>query len=597
MKRSAALAVVAVALLASIAAAADRPTLIRGARVFDGRKLLEQPSDVLIRGGKIETVAATIDAPADAEIVDANGKTLLPGLIDCHTHILAPPVLRQAAAFGVTTELDMFMMPSLVRELRASADVSRADFHTAVTLATAPGGHGTQFGFAIPTLSKPTDAPAFVDARIAEGADHIKIIYDDGRTAGMKFSKLSRETMAAVVKAAHEKHLIAVVHVMDQDSAREVIEAGADGLAHVFCDAVADDALIKLAKDRHVFVTATLTVMENFGGDDGTPLAKDSNLGPMMSRDDIAALKVRFPRRSGASASVKNAIESVRRLHAAGVPILAGTDVPNPGTVHGVSMHRELEMLVDAGLTPAEALAAATAGPADAFKLADRGRIAAGLRADLILVDGDPTHDIKASGAISKIWLAGQPFDRDAYRRHIEQRNAFAAKLSGPGPLLVSDFEQNDITSTFGLGWSISTDQIQRGKSTASIKLIDDGADGSKRSLQLKGSINPPLPWAWAGTMFSPGSTVMGPADLSGKKTISFWAKGDGKPARIMLFARSTGYQPAFQVFTPTEKWTRNTFEIKSFNNSTGKDITAIIFSGGVEFGPFEYQIDQVMFE
>ena len=574
--------------------------LVRGAHVFDGTHAAES-TDVLVRDGKIAAVGKTLDA-GDAKVIDAAGKTLLPGLIDCHVHILSPAVLRQASAFGVTTELDMFMSVALAKELRAGGDAhnfARADFRTAGTLATAPGGHGTQYGVSIDTLTSPEQAEKFVANRVAEGSDYIKIIYDDGKTAGMTFGKLSRDTMAAVVAAAHAQGKLAVVHVMDQQSAREAIEAGADGFAHVFVDQPADDGLIALAKKRGVFYVPTLTVMEAFGGDHGTPLADDPHLKPMLSSEDVAALKVRFPRRGGVNEVVKTGIENVRRLYAAGVRILAGTDVPNPGKVHGASLHRELELLVQAGLSPAEALSAATAVPAEACKLSDRGRIAQGRRADLVLVDGDPTRDIKATRAISHVWIAGKQFDRDGYRKMVDEKNTTLAALAAPGPLLVSDFDNGgpDITATFGLGWNLSTDQIQRGKSTAELKIVEGGADGTKGSLLIKGSINPPLPWAWAGAMFSPGPSLMAPVNLSGKKTISFWAKGDGKPARIMLFAQSTGFAPAFEVFTPGEKWERHTFELKQFRGNTGKDLSGILFSGGVEHGPFEYQMDQVMFE
>ena len=105
-------------------------------------------------------------------------------------------------------------------------------------------------------------------------------------------------------------------------------------------------------------------------------------------------------------------LEAVRVLRAAGVVILAGTDAPNPGTAQGASLHGELELLVEAGLTPAEALRAATSAPAGVFGLKDRGRLAPGLRADLVLVDGDPSQDIRATRAIVGIWKAGLAVER-----------------------------------------------------------------------------------------------------------------------------------------------------------------------------------------
>jgi imidazolonepropionase-like amidohydrolase len=123
----------------------------------------------------------------------------------------------------------------------------------------------------------------------------------------------------------------------------------------------------------------------------------------------------------------------VRRLADAGVTLLAGTDAPNPGTVFGASLHRELELLVRCGISPAQALAAATAEPARVFGLADRGRVAAGQRADLVLVSGDPLTDITATRAIERIWRGGIACDRHAFvasAAEAEQLDAFDAQLA-----------------------------------------------------------------------------------------------------------------------------------------------------------------------
>ena len=106
-------------------------------------------------------------------------------------------------------------------------------------------------------------------------------------------------------------------------------------------------------------------------------------------------------------------------LAAAHVPILAGTDLGNPGTAAGASLHGELEYLVEAGLTPVQALIAATSAPADSFRLTDRGRIAPGLRADLLLVDGDPSTDVLATRNILAIWKGGVMYDRQAWRDRV----------------------------------------------------------------------------------------------------------------------------------------------------------------------------------
>ena len=127
-----------------------------------------------------------------------------------------------------------------------------------------------------------------------------------------------------------------------------------------------------------------------------------------LSRQEISMMTQPFPKRPNLPATNYAAAEAtVRQLRAAHVPILAGTDAGNPGTAHGAALHRELELLVNAGLTPIEALAAATSVPAKIFRLGDRGRIAPGLRADLVLVNGDPTSDILATRDIAGIWKQG----------------------------------------------------------------------------------------------------------------------------------------------------------------------------------------------
>src|SRR5262249_18496870 len=153
------------------------------------------------------------------------------------------------------------------------------------------------------------------------------------------------------------------------------------------------------------------------------------------------------------------------------------------------------ELLVAAGLSPAEALAAATSVPASTFGLGDRGRIAPGARADLVLVDGDPTADIKATRRLAGVWKQGQAIDRETYRRALkEQRDAQARAKTMPAPKgsesgLVSDFDGERVQSAFGSGWSVSTDSFVGGKSKAGFQLVAGGAEGSKGALGITGTI------------------------------------------------------------------------------------------------------------
>ncbi|MCY1008627.1 amidohydrolase family protein [Nannocystis pusilla] len=401
--------------------------VIRDVRLFDGEAVVARTS-VAVRDGVIVGVGPDLAVADGATVVDGAGRTLLPGLIDAHTHIQSQVQLRQALVFGVTTELDMFTLPAVSGPLRKAVAGAGgrvlADFRSAGILATAPGGHGTEYGFAIPTLTGPDQAPAFVAARLAEGADYLKIVLDDGSGFGRSMPTLAVDTVRALVEAAHAKGLTTVVHVSSQREAAAALEAGADGLAHVFLDGPATEAFVALARDRRVFVADTLAVVLGLCEPGrGKAVADDPELKPFLGPADVRALSATWPSPLPAAAC-EGALATVGALHRAGVPLLASTDAPNPGTVHGVSLHDALALLVRAGLPATAALAAATSVPADRFRMSDRGRVVAGKRADLLLVRGDPTADITATRAIEAVWKAGHRLDRDGYRKAVADEYA-----------------------------------------------------------------------------------------------------------------------------------------------------------------------------
>jgi imidazolonepropionase-like amidohydrolase len=591
----------AAALLAPLSLTAQPTTLFKNVRVFDGANVTAD-RDVLVIDGNIARIGRAIAPPSNATIVDGAGKTLLPGLIDAHAHAW-PGAPTTALVFGVTTELEMFGDTTRARiwrtEQREHKANDRADIYSAGTLVTVAGGHGTEYGSTIPVLVSPADAKAFVDARVAEGSDFIKIVYDGGHTYGSSWPTLSLDELRATVSAAHARGKLALVHIGDLESAREAVAAGADGLAHLFVDRPPDAEFGAFVAAHHAFVVPTLTVLMSITGVGGAaPLADDARVVPYLSRQELSLMKQGFPRRPGLPPlHYEVAEQTVKQLLAAHVPILAGTDAGNPGTAHGAALHRELELLVRAGLTPLQALASATSVPADVFKLSDRGRVAPGLRADLLLVAGDPTMDISATRQIVGVWKAGVPFDRDAVRRTIAAANVEAAGAPrGSEPGLVSDFEDGTMTTRFGAGWSMSNDVIAGGKSIAELSIGDGGAEGSTRSLAIHGTISNAFAQAWAGAMFSPGTQPFQPANLSGKHEIRFYARGDGKTYRLIVFSESKGFAPSAQTFVAGAEWKEIVFPLSAFGGTDGHDLTALIFSGGPTPGSFAFQIDNVRF-
>ena len=584
----------------------SRPLVIQNVRIFDGSGVTSGGT-VVVQGVKIASVGKGVAPPAGAEVIDGAGHTLLPGLIDCHTHLINPASLKQALIFGVTTELDMFTEHRFAAEARkqqaAGQGLDRADLFSAGTLVTAPGGHGTEYGVIIPTITAPEEAQAFVDARIAEGSDYIKIVYDDGKPWGMSFSTINKATMAAVIAAAHKRGKLAVVHIGSHQDASDAIEAGANGLVHIFADRSTEPGFGRFVSARRAFVIPTLTVLESASGvQTGASLVSNAALAPYLSDPDVASLKRTFPVRPGAYERYALAEEALRNLRAAKVPILAGTDAPNPGTIHGASLHRELELLVRAGLTPLEALAGATSLAAEHFKLADRGRIAPGQRADLVLVKGDPTTDIKDTRNIVRVWKLGVPASRESYREAIEKQRALAQRFrEAPAPPgaesgLASDFEDGKAASKFGSGWVSSTDSMLGGKSTAKFTVVSGGANDSKLSLSITGEIIPGATFTWAGAMFLPGAAPMAPANLSSKKEITFWAKGDGKTYRLMLFSRAGGQIPSSKDFIAGPEWRRITFPLSEFDGVESYELQGLLFTGGPAPGPFTFQLDDLTF-
>jgi imidazolonepropionase-like amidohydrolase len=338
-------------------------TVVHNVRIFDGVTVIPQGS-VLVEQGLIADVRPRIVPPAGALVVNGRGRTLFPGLIDCHTH-LPPSGLDRAAVFGVTTALDMSPHPYS------------------------------------PSASRPRVRGGDEDVRIVRGGP--------GGRGG------AGDVVQVLVSTAHACRRLVVAHVTSGRSAVEAVAAGVDGLAHLFVDRAADAGFVEAVAESRAFVIPTLTALEALcGTPSGAELARDPRLLPFLDAGCRAALTQALPPLAGAGLRWEFAREAVRRLWAAGVPVLAGTDAPSPGTAAGVSIHRELELLVDAGLRPVDALAAATSVPARCFGLTDRGRVARGLYADLVLVDGDPTVDIRASRAVVGVWRRGVRVPRDA---------------------------------------------------------------------------------------------------------------------------------------------------------------------------------------
>lgn len=507
-------------------------TAITGVRLFDGERVIEQAT-ILLEGGVVRDAGAGPAIPAGATVIDGRGKTALPGLIDAHVHVFGP-AREDALRFGVTTLLDMFrplMDAAQVRAERESvAPTARADLFSAGYLATAPGGHGTQYGFPVPTPTT-ADADAWVAARLAEGSDYIKIVIEDGSSWGGELPTLAPDTVRALVAAAHARGVLAVAHVSTRADARLALEAGVDGLMHLFVDQPVDAQIIVAARAAGAWVVPTATVLAaSHGHSAAAGIRAHPTLGARLSTDQAQTLGQTFPGAESRRARWPMIMAGVRTLHEAGVPLLAGSDAPNPGTAQGASLHHELGLLVAAGVPPVDALRAATSVPARAFGLQGRGCLEPGCRADLLLVEGNPLTDIEATTRIAAVWKNGHPVS--LLRAPAAAQAPAAAGASGPPVDLLAQRAR----------WMAASDQYQQGQSVARI-----APPGARDGLAVAGTLRAGFAFPYAGAMWNASEVPMQAADLSGRSELEIDLEGSAASYRVMFFSGEQGAQPTWR--------------------------------------------------
>jgi imidazolonepropionase-like amidohydrolase len=345
------------------------PFAVTGAAVIDGTGGPALPGrTVLVRDGVIERLEpdGVAALPPGIRRVDGAGGTLLPGFIDTHVHLdFYPPaeVLRG----GVTTVRDLGWHAPRLEALRRHAERSPTAcprLLTAGQIITSPGGYPSPAAWAPPGTAREVDGAEQAASAVAElaaaGACVIKVALDPTRGA----PALPGPTLAAVVGAARERGLGVTAHVATAAEAVKALEAGVDELAHW---PFGEDLPAGLVRR----VASSMTVV------------------PTLHIDPSPA------RRRG-----------VRQFVAAGGRVLYGTDLGNQGPPPGVDV-TELQLLMEAGLGPAAAVAAATSLAAEHLGLRGIGRVAPGWTADLLLVDGDPLQDVRALTRVRLVSRAG----------------------------------------------------------------------------------------------------------------------------------------------------------------------------------------------
>lgn len=323
--------------------------------VFDGKQVWENAA-VVIENGVITSVDTASEAETDSRYF------LMPGLVDAHTHVSKTGQMELMISKGVTATCDVQISP----EVQAS--------FPHLNVWTARSG----------AFVMVKDGHAFVEDMIARGAQYIKVVVD--LPAIMGGGLMDKAVLQDIVDTAHANDLKVAVHAISIAGVQQTVDCSADMLIHIPIGEELPRELAEQIAVQGMAVMPTLVMMKAFA---------DSPLYG-FEKDDY-----------------QDAVNAVQLLHSLGVPILVATDA-NPGgfvpaIIHGTDLHREMQLLVEAGLSPLTVLQGATSLPAEAFGLEGVGCIAPGEPATMVLVEGRPDQQITDSTKIVQIWVNGKP--------------------------------------------------------------------------------------------------------------------------------------------------------------------------------------------
>jgi imidazolonepropionase-like amidohydrolase len=391
-----------------------------GGRLIDGTGSTPvENSVIIVDGGVIQAIgpAGSVEIPAGTEQIDVSGRTIVPGLINTHGHVgdveglqsgrySRENVLDQLgryARYGVTTVVSL-------------GDDEEAGVRVRDEQAADSALDRTRLYVAGPVLSPRTPEAAVEQVRqiVQMNVDWAKIRVDDNLGAGQK---MQPEVYETVITEAHRNGLPLAVHIVDLADAKALVAAGADFIGHSVRDQPVDDELIALLRERRICLSPTLTrELSTFVYGSRPDFFDDPFF--LREADPAVLAQLEAPERQqrtresrGAQhweAQLPLAMSNLKALVDAGVRVAMGTDSGPPGRFQGYFEHLELEMMVDAGLTPMTAIVAASGDAARCVGLdAELGTLEAGKRADFVVLRSNPIDDIRNTRTIESVWING----------------------------------------------------------------------------------------------------------------------------------------------------------------------------------------------
>jgi imidazolonepropionase-like amidohydrolase len=401
---------------------ATQDLLLKNVNVVDPKSKTIQKRNVLIHDGKILSVTEESLKNYAGETMDLSGKYLSPSFSDMHVHANANQGLNntfQELGFegvaknnmlaGVTTMLDLFNQEDEILAFRNSQKIENltgAELFSAGALFTCKGGHGTEYaGVKVHEINSAAEAESAMSEFAKVRPDVVKIVYDHAWTA----PSMDKATMTAAITSANKLGLKTVIHIGTWQDAKEAVLAGATAITHLHFSEVPDD-VVKLIGERKVWIIPTMAVQSDMANliDNPeilkSPLAKrivPGNILESYKHFDPASSKFHkwFYEFQKTNKVIFQA--SLKKLADAGAQVMTGTDVPNIGTFVGFSLHREMKLMVDAGLSPWQALEAATTLPGEF--LGKNYGVTPGSIANLVVLSASPIEDIENTQKIELV--------------------------------------------------------------------------------------------------------------------------------------------------------------------------------------------------
>jgi imidazolonepropionase-like amidohydrolase len=397
------LSTVALAFAGLVAPANAQVTAYEGARIIvgDGRAPIENGT-VVVDGAKITQVgpAAGVQVPAGAARVNLGGKTVMPDLIDTHTHLSQTKEglvqdLKRRAYYGVSATMSMGTAETEAElQMRGLTEPGMARLYTVYRGITRPEPGRTTGPIWVNTEAEARKA---VQDLAAKKVDMVKIWIDD---RDGKYQKMTPALYGAAIDEAHKVGLRTTAHIFTLEDAKGALRAGIDAFAHSVRDRDIDDEFLALVKAR-----PNLVVNPNLP-DRGVKVDV-SWLQASLSPADMAKVNEANTDRPKAQEFYGIQARNTGKLAAAGVKIVLGTDGNTPW-----APHVEMADMVAAGMTPMQVIVASTKNAAEFLKIADAGTLEAGKSADFIVLDANPLDDITNTRKISAVYLRGAAVDR-----------------------------------------------------------------------------------------------------------------------------------------------------------------------------------------